>query len=434
MLKQHTKLTNSFGFHEFPSYLFDPFSLSALILTGCTATVQDAQSQQDASASSTPTQDPAEVAVEQAKTLTASYDYDAALKALSNVSGEAVDAARTEIEAQKSKAVLWEDNSQIPHLFVHSLIVDTDRAFDGDHQAQGYADYIVTVDEFRKILKQLHANNYVLINPNYVATAGKDGTMSYQPIYLPAGKKPVVLSQDDVNYYEYMSTDGLAANLTFDEEGKVVNIYYDAAGKKHLGEYDMPPIVDAFVKENPDFSYRGSKGILAVTGYNGVLGYRTSKIAYPDNKHIEEDTQKARKVADALKKDGWVFASHSWGHPAYGKIAPAALAEDNRKWVTEVEPIVGKTPHLIYPFGSDISGIEPYAGAKYATLQNSGFTSFYNVDASTTAWVQLNGGYYRQARINLDGIRFGYALSGKEKLLDGFIDVRSVVDPARPGL
>ena len=28
-------------------------------------------------------------------------------------------------------------------------------------------------------------------------------------IYLPEGKKPFVLSQDDVNYYDYMEGDGL---------------------------------------------------------------------------------------------------------------------------------------------------------------------------------------------------------------------------------
>ena len=39
------------------------------------------------------------------------------------------------------------------------------------------------------------------------------------------------------------------------------------------------PIVDDFVREHPDFSYRGDKGTIALTGYNGVLGYRSSYAA-----------------------------------------------------------------------------------------------------------------------------------------------------------
>ncbi len=42
-----------------------------------------------------------------------------------------------------------------------------------------------------------------------------------------------------------------------------------------VGDYDLVPILDSFIKEHPDFSYHGRKGILAMTGYNGVLGYRT---------------------------------------------------------------------------------------------------------------------------------------------------------------
>lgn len=39
----------------------------------------------------------------------------------------------------------------------------------------------------------------------------------------------------------------------------------------------MVPLIDRFVEEHPDFSYRGAKGIVALTGYNGILGYRTDQ-------------------------------------------------------------------------------------------------------------------------------------------------------------
>lgn len=33
--------------------------------------------------------------------------------------------------------------------------------------------------------------------------------------------------------------------------------------------------VEAFIQEHPDFSNNGARGILGLTGYNGILGYRT---------------------------------------------------------------------------------------------------------------------------------------------------------------
>lgn len=122
------------------------------------------------------------------------------------------------------------------------------------------------------------------------------------------------------------------------------------------------------------------------------------------------------------------------GHPAYGDIAPADLAEDARKWDTEVRPIVGDTNLLIYPFGSDIAGIEQYVGSKWETLSGYGFDTYFNVDASTVGWAQLYPEYHRQARINLDGIRFKYALDGKEDILSEILSVEEVVDYNRPSL
>lgn len=406
-------------------------SIAALLLTGCSADTAPTNQQDGAAATATaePTASASDQKIEKAQRQAASYDYAGALKTLKDESGENVDKAREDIKAAQAKTVTWKDNSQISHVFVHSLIVDTKRAFDHDSKDQGYRDYMVTVSEFKKILEQLYANDYVLINPGYIVRDVK-GTMTYQDIKLPKGKKPLVLSQDDPNYYEYMDGDGFAKNLTV-KDGKVVATYVDDQGKTHYGDYDMVPIVDAFVKEHPDFSYQGSKGVLAVTGYNGVLGWRTSPTEYAGSKTLKADTQKAKEVADAMKKSGWRFASHSWGHLDLGKISPANLTEDADKWDREVRPILGDTNLLIYPFGSDISDFKPYAGAKFEDLHARGFNTFFNVDASVPAWGQLDTQYARQARINLDGIRFGYALNNGETLLKDFIDVKTVIDPAR---
>ena len=110
-----------------------------------------------------------------------------------------------------------------------------------------------------------------------MAKADADGNITEGEILLPEGKIPFVLSQDDVCYYHYMDGDGYASKLVVDENGKIRNEYIEDDGSVSVGDYDMVPLIDRFVEEHPDFSYRGAKGIVALTGYNGILGYRTDQ-------------------------------------------------------------------------------------------------------------------------------------------------------------
>ncbi len=324
--------------------------------------------------------------------------------------------------------VKWEDPTKISHVFFHSLIVDPAKAFH-TQQAQGYKDYMVTISEFNKTIDQLYKNNYVLVNLNGLGKKGTDGKLTFTGVSLPEGKKPLILSQDDVSYYEYMDNSGFPSKLIVDKQNQIKNIYIDNK-KETVGDYDMVPLIDSFIKKHPDFSYQGAKGTLALTGYNGVLGYRTSKSEYGDNEKTNKEIEAAKKVADQLKKDGWSFASHTWGHLNMTQASLADIQQDNERWQNEVAPILGKTNILIYPFGADISDWQPYSEAnqKFAYLKQQGFDIFCNVDASTPAWGQLGTDYYRNARINIDGIRFEADLKGENPILDQFINVKEVYD------
>ena len=120
----------------------------------------------------------------------------------------------------------------------------------------------------------MYDKGYVLVSPHDMATVNEDGTMSRGKIMVPKGKIPFVLSQDDVSYYHYMDGDGCASRLVLDENGQVKNEYIEDDGSVSVGDYDLVPILDDFIREHPDFSYHGRKGILAMTGYDGVLGYQ----------------------------------------------------------------------------------------------------------------------------------------------------------------
>ena len=184
----------------------------------------------------------------------------------------------------------------------------------------------------------MYDKGYVLVSMHDIASINRDGKMVMNKIMLPEGKIPFVLSQDDVSYYEYMDGDGFASKLIIGKDGKVTNEYIKEDGTIITGSYDVIPILEDFIEEHPDFSYKGAKGVLALTGYNGVLGYRTSKREYADSKTLDQDIATAKSVATAIKNQGWEFASHSWGHRNMGTATFTKMKEDIDRWKSEVEP------------------------------------------------------------------------------------------------
>ena len=213
------------------------------------------------------------------------------------------------------------------------------------------------------------------------------------------------------------------------KDGKLTCEYVDADGQTLYGSYDLVPLLDDFLDQHPDFSYRGARATIAVTGYQGAFGYRISndyKEKLGDEAFAQACTD-ARAVADALRAEGYTIASHSYGHLTYGDISPERLAGDAQKWNDQIAAVIGETDVLLYPFGSDISGVEAYKGAKFDTLYGLGFRYFCNVD-SAEHWVQIHDGYVRQGRRNIDGYRMYY----QSNLLDDLFDTKTVWDDARP--
>lgn len=103
---------------------------------------------------------------------------------------------------------------------------------------------------------------------------------------------------------------------------------------------------------------------------------------------------------------------------------------DTDRWEKEVQPIVGKTNILIFPFGADIGDWQGYQdnNEKFDYLRKKGFEIFENVDASHTSWGEMTTKYYRQARINVDGIRMTDDLNGTNSVLNPFFNTSEVID------
>ena len=398
---------------------------------------------------SAPADDSLEGVIAQAKLLADGYDYDGAINLLSSstyASDESVTAAIDEYNATK-ETLVRADPRKVTHVFFHTLIMDTSKAFDGDSREKGYNQVMTTKDEFMKILQSMYERGFVLVRLHDVAyeVTAEDGSRYFQEgdIMLPEGKKPFVMSQDDVCYYEYMDGDGFASRMIIGEDGKPTNEMKMDDGSVSVGSYDLVPLLDDFIKEHPDFSYRGAKACIAFTGYNGILGYRTDsayntdeyKAEHPDF-NFEEERANAAKVVQCLRDDGFEIASHSWGHRNMGTIPMDKFREDTDKWANEVETLTGPCDIILFPFGSDIGDWHPYdtSSERFQYLYNKGFRYFCNVDSSQY-FVQIGDDYMRQGRRNLDGYRMYYDLPesgvGGDQLSDLF-DVNEVFDRSRP--
>ena len=336
---------------------------------------------------------------------------------------------------------------QITHVFFHSLVVDDAKAFDGDEDSAGYNQVMTTLSEFNGIIQQMYDKGYVMISLHDMCQTADDGTVTKKDILLPPGKIPFVLSQDDCSYYHYMKDDGFPQKLVLTDDGLVKNSLIQDDGTVSIGDYDVVPLIDTFVSQHPDFSYHGHKGILALTGYEGVMGYRTDEVYktrdparvtkyqqefFDENPDFDydKDCADATAVADAMKAEGWEFASHTWGHIAPLQHSLDEVKTDTERWQNNVVPIVGDTDVLIFAFGADIGDWHPYDhGNEYFDYYRScGFDIYCNVDGSTPAWVQFGPDFMRQARRNLDGYRMYY----NPELVSDLFDVSSVWDSNRP--
>lgn len=396
----------------------------------------------DESAKQVAAADAVDLLLEKADLIAAGYDYDKAIECLKSDplygSDLRIDDAIAGYEETKSTLMAYDIN-KVTHVFFHTLVMDNLKAFDGDSKQTGYNQMMTTKSEFLKILESMYERGYVLVRLHDLAYEVTDdsGAAYFEKgrIMLPEGKKAFVMSQDDVCYYEYMEGDGFATRMIIGEDGEPVNEMKMDDGSVSVGSYDLVPLLEDFIDEHPDFSYKGARAVIAFTGYNGILGYRTAA-SYSESPTYEQDRKDAAAVAQCLRDNGWELASHSWGHRNMGTISYESFVTDTEKWAAEVESLIGPTDIILFPFGSDIGDWHPYTDSndRFQYLKSKGFRYFCNVDSSQY-WVQIGQDHLRQGRRNLDGYRMYYDLieTDPERLkLNDLFDVAEVFDKDRP--
>lgn len=357
--------------------------------------------------------------MEQAERLAMGYDYDAAIEVLDSYSGEKSQemiAKRSEYMNAKSLLVEHQDPTLIPNLSFHVLVHDMARALrDTDDLAGSYNRNFVSTAEFSKILDQLYMNNYVLVNfDSFVGAASMDGTTEKYDkfsIWLPEGKKPVMITETMVNYFTYMidgngddlpdsGGDGFASRLVVDDNGDIKAEYVDENNVTQVGNFDLVPILEEFIAEHPDFSYKGARATLAVSGSQGIFGYRiqSETIAKKGNDYYNEQVVGATKVVTRLRELGYRLACYSFDNKDYSKMSADQVNQDIQKWKSQIAPVIGEIDTIVFARGTDIGD---YTGGKFEVLHAAGFR--YMLKSGDAPYTEINNNYVRQTRLMVTG-------------------------------
>ena len=405
------------------------------------------QAQQEAQAQQ---REEVNAALDKAAALATQFDYDQAVEVLNNLPASAqkfqdVTDKKKEYAAAKDTLVLWPDNSKVVNLSFHHLVADPQRAFSNGTYGKSYKNNYVTIGEFTKILQQLYENDYILISYDDIVTTktSSSGHVSVvdQQLYLPSGKKPLIITQTQVNYYTYMvdsdkdklpdkGAGGFAHRLLVDENGKLSCEIINSDGLVSTGAYDLVPILESFIATHPDFSYKGARAILAVSGYDGVFGYRTTAEAksYFDANYYQQQLDDAATVITALRDTGYKIACYTYGNIAYGTSDLTAISADLQKWNLETLPLLGEVDMLVYAKNSDIAGTGVvYSGEKMEKLTSSGFRFFIGFSDGGNPWQVRTDKYARQGRIMVTGTN----LQTRSSWFSGMFDAKSILDSAR---
>ena len=374
------------------------------------------------------------------------YDYDGAIATLESFETSDTDVQK-EITSKKSeylnaKASLqeWKDYSVIPNLSFHVLIQDPVRAFADSENGGQYNRNFVTTEEFEKILNQLYNNGYVLVDFNSFVSSNVDLTGSanfaYNTIWLPANKKPVMLTETMVNYFQYMvdgNKDGEPdaagagfANKLVLQNGEIKAAYVDGSGQSSVGDYDFVPILESFIAEHPDFSYKGARATLAVTGSQGVFGYRTDTayVASNGQQYYDEQVSQAKEVVQALRDKGYTIACFTYANKDYRQMSVNEIRTDIQNFTNQAIPVLGEVDTIVFARATDI---DDYSGNKFTVLYEQGYRYF--VGQGTEPKTDINITYVHQNRLMVTG----NAMAWHSNMFSEMFDCNVVLDSTHRG-
>lgn len=262
---------------------------------------------------------------------------------------------------------LYNYDGEIFSLSFNTLMAFPEKALgDNNNLSASFDESKITISEFKNILYELYKNNYVLISINQIIDSK---TLEQIPLKLPKNKKPILLVFDNVSYKSNYQNLGEIDKIIIDRNNNLAT-YTTKKSIQDRVAYDNEfiLILENFIKQFPDFSFNGAKGIIFLTGENGILGYNTNH----KNASSKYESKRVSEVIKKLKSLGWQFGCNNYSYKLDSSLSDMEFAKDLSLWNAEVSPLIGTTNLYAYPYGENDEN-----SSKQELLITSGFKIFF---------------------------------------------------------
>lgn len=329
----------------------------------------------------------------------------------------------------------------LENIYTHCMIAFPEINFASSSTYRNCGDDCLTYHEFTYLLESLYEKGYILIDANslYDAESGK----SVKTMMLPRGKKPLILTFDDVTYDSRKQGRGMVDKIILDEDGYICT-YTKMADGTEVISYDNEhfPVLDAFVREHPDFTFHGARGTIFFTGFDGILGYRTQSEPLTDAEAAlgldrNAEIAEASKIVAAMKEEGWTFGSHSYNHRHMTRLSAEGFKLDTDMWEAEVGSIVGETQLFCWPYGDHTDAnynANLRKGELHKYLYDKGFRIFFGCGSARYVASEPDGlGIFTDRKGMTGNVLYYIEMEYKTYLRDYLylIDPEKMWDPLR---
>ena len=307
---------------------------------------------------------------------------------------------------------LYNYDGEIFSLSFNTLMAFPEKALgDNNNLSASFDESKITTTEFKTILYELYKNNYVLISTNQIIDST---TLEQIPLKLPKNKKPILLVFDNVSYKSNYQNLGEIDKIIIDRNNNLAT-YTTKKSIQDRVAYDNEfiLILENFIKQFPDFSFNGAKGIIFLTGENGILGYNTNH----KNASSKYESKRVSEVIKKLKSWGWQFGCNNYSYKLDSSLSDMEFAKDLSLWNAEVSPLIGTTNLYAYPYGENDEN-----SSKQELLITSGFKIFFECGDPNPIQKVSNTYHFYYYKIN------GKALRENTQILDKLFTCEKVYD------
>lgn len=280
------------------------------------------------------------------------------------------------------------------------------------------SDLFLTCSEFQRMLDQLYANGYVLVDAETMADMSEDTFMTEVDLTVPEGKKPCILVLDTFDYSAANYINGCCERLVLNDQDQVCGEYIDSEGNTNIArDAEAIGILDAFIEEHHDFSFDGAKGVISICGYESCLGYVISEDEIDDrndalaaagrpsvqfsDSDIEANRATVSEIMSVLLDTGWKFASSTYGNINAYEADYDTIVADTEKWLEQIGTLTGPVHMIVYPGGNYIYGTDP----KAEYLKELGFRIFFGIGYNPYYIYGSNYLYYDRLIISDSSLR-----------------------------